>query len=51
MKTYFFYSKVDSSKEPIYYCKALTRYNAAVKFAQGKRMKLKTFLSIFSVSK
>ena len=51
MKSYFFYSKIDKSKEPIYYCKALSRYNAAVRFAQGKRMNLKTFLSIYGVSK
>jgi len=51
MKTYFFYSKVDKSQEPIYYCKAMSRYNAALKFAEGKRMKLKTFLSIYSISR
>ena len=51
MKTYFFYSKVDSSKEPIYYCKASSRLRAAEKFAEGKRMTLKIFLSIYSVSR
>jgi hypothetical protein len=51
MNTYFFYSKNDSIQEPIYYCKAVSRYNAGVKFAQGKRMDLKTFLSIYSVSR
>ena len=51
MKSYFFYSRIDSSKEPIYYCKAGSRLRAAEKFAEGKRMNLKTFLSIFAVSK
>jgi hypothetical protein len=51
MKSYFFYSKIDKSQEPIYYCKALSRYNAAVKFAQGKKLDLKMFLSIYSVSR
>jgi len=51
MNLYFFYSKIDKSKEPIYYCKAMSRYNAALKFAQGKRMELKTFLTIYSVSR
>jgi len=51
MNSYFFYSKIDKTKEPIYYCKAMSRYNAALKFAQGKRMELKTFLTIYSVSR
>ena len=51
MNSYFFYSKIDKSKEPIYYCKAMSRYNAALKFAQGKQMELKTFLTIYSVSR
>jgi hypothetical protein len=51
MKTYFFYSKSDTSQEPVYYCKAVSRLNAAETFAEGKRMNLKTFLSIYSVSR
>ena len=51
MKTYFFYSKIDSDKEPIYYCKASSRLRAAEKFAEGKRMDLKMFLTIYSVSR
>ena len=51
MKTYFFYSKNDKSQEAIYYCKASSRLRAAEKFAEGKRLDLKTFLSIYSISR
>lgn len=51
MKRYFFYSKNDSAQEPIYYCKAYSRLEAAKKFAEGKRMDLKVFLTIYSVSR
>lgn len=51
MKSYFFYSKNDSTQEPIYYYKASSRLEAAKKFAEGKRMDLKVFLTIYSVSR
>jgi hypothetical protein len=51
MKVYHFYNRADSSKEPIFYCKAKSRLYAAEHFAEGKRMPLKQFLSLFSVSK
>lgn len=48
---YFFYSKSDSSKEPIGKITALGRLEAAKFFASRKNMPLKTFLTIFSVTK
>jgi hypothetical protein len=51
MTQYFFYSKSDTTIEPIYYCRASSRLNAARKFAEGKQFPLKTFLSIYSVSR
>ena len=49
MKTYFFYSRVDKSKEPIYFCKSRGRLSAAKQFAEGKQLPLKSFLTIFGV--
>jgi len=51
MKVYYFYSRSDQAKEPIFYCKAKRRLYAAEHFAEGKRMTLKQFLSLFAVSK
>lgn len=51
MKVYYFYYRTDGSKEPIFYCKAKSRLYAAEHFAEGKRMSLKQFLSLFAVSK
>ena len=51
MKVYYFYQRSDQTKEPIFYCKAKGRLYAAEHFAEGKRMDLKTFLSMFAVSK
>ena len=51
MKSYFFYSKNDTSKEPIFWCKSTNRLSAARKFAIGKQLSLKQFLKIYSVSK
>ena len=51
MISYYFYSRNDKSCEPIYYCKAKSRLQAAKVFAQGKRLPLKTFLSLYGVSK
>jgi len=50
MRKYFFYSRNDRSKEPIYYCKATSRLNAAKRFANVKQLPLKTFLTLFGVS-
>jgi len=51
MKTYFFFSRRDSNREPIYYCKESSRLMAAKQFAIGKQMSLKSFLSIYEVSR
>jgi len=51
MSTYFFYSRKDSSQEAIYYCKASSRLRAAEKFAEGKRLPLKSFLTLFAISR
>lgn len=50
MKKYFFYSRNDSSREPISYTTAKSRLNAAKKFASIKSLPLKSFLSIYTVS-
>jgi len=51
MKKYYFYSKNDKTQEPIMNARAWSRLEAAKSFAQVKQMNLKTFLSVFSVSK
>lgn len=51
MKKYYFYSKMDSSKEPIYTISAISRIVAARRFAMGKQMSLKQFLKLYSVSR
>lgn len=51
MTKYYFYSRHDQSKEPIMSTRAWSRYEAAKSFAQVKQMDLKTFLSVFAVSK
>ena len=51
MRQYYFYSKFDSSKEPIYTIRAVNRILAARKFAMGKRLTLKEFLKLYSVSR
>ena len=50
-KKYFYYSRVDSSQEPISTTLASSRLSAAKYFSQRKKLSLKTFLSIYSVSK
>lgn len=50
MRKYFFYSRSDKRKEPIYYCRATSRLNAAKTFAKTKQLPLKTFLTLFGVS-
>ena len=51
MAKYNFYSRNDSNKEPISSVIASGRLEAAKHFSKGKDMELKSFLSIFSVSK
>lgn len=51
MAKYYFYSKKDSTQEPIMSTRAWSRMEAAKSFAAIKQMDLKTFLSIYSVSK
>jgi hypothetical protein len=50
-KKYFFYSKNDLGKEPINSTFSFSRLQAAKQFANRKQLDLKTFLSLFSVSK
>lgn len=51
MKRYYFYSRYDKNQEPINKCYALSRYNAALYFADQKRLTLKAFLSVYTVSR
>lgn len=51
MKKYYFYSKMDSAQEPIMSVRSFSRLEAAKSFAQIKQMDLKTFISVFSVSR
>ena len=50
-KKYFFYAKNDSEQEPISSVLAFSRLQAAKQFANRKQLNLKSFLSVFSVSK
>jgi hypothetical protein len=50
-KRYYFYSKSDTSKEPIAHCSEPGRLKAACYFAQIKQMTLKQFLSVFAISR
>jgi hypothetical protein len=51
MKKYYFYIRFDSTKEAINTCYAMSRYNAAVHFAQIKQLDLKTFLRLYAISR
>jgi len=51
MEKFSFYFKDDNKKERISTVKSSTRLTAAKYFAKMKRMELKTFLSIFKVSR
>ena len=51
MKRYYYYSRYDSKKEPISRMYASGRLAAAERFAIVKGLDLKTFLSIYSISK
>lgn len=50
MKTYFFYNKNDDKKEPINSGFFIGRKSAAKWFASVKRLNLKDFLEIYSIS-
>jgi hypothetical protein len=50
-KKYYFYSRVDSTQEPIMSAWSFSRIKAAEYFAEMKQLDLKSFLSIFAVSK
>jgi hypothetical protein len=51
MKRFSFYSRVDKDQEAIATTIASSRLNAAKKFAQTKKLSLKDFLRIFSVTR
>ena len=51
MARYSFYSRNDSTQEPINTIISTSRLSAAKRFAKTKQLDLKTFLSLFSVSK
>lgn len=50
-KKYYFYSRIDKTQEPIMSAWAFGRLKAAEYFAERKQLPLKSFLSIFAVSK
>lgn len=47
----YFYSKIDKNKEPINWVFNCSRLEAAKYFAAVKRLPLKEFLKIYSISK
>jgi hypothetical protein len=51
MKKFSFYSRTDSSQESIGITLAFSRLSAAKYFADRKQLPLKSFLSLFKVSK
>ena len=51
MSKYYFYSRVDKTQESIDSVRAFSRLQAAKYFAKRKQLDLKSFLSIFAVSK
>ena len=51
MTKYSFYSRNDSNQEAIDSVRAFSRMQAAKYFAGRKQLDLKTFLSIYAVSK
>lgn len=51
MSKYYFYSRVDKTQEAIDSVRAFSRLQAAKYFAKRKQLDLKSFLSIFAVSK
>ena len=48
---YYFYSRNDSTQEPIMSAWAFSCLQAAKYFAERKQLDLKPFLSIFAISK
>jgi len=50
-KKYYFYSRFDSTQEPIMSVYGYNRLKIAKHFAATKQLDLKAFLSIFAVSK
>ncbi len=50
-KTYTFYYKNSSLREPISSVKASSRLKAAIYFSTNKKLPLREFLKIFSVSR
>ncbi len=48
---YYFYARSDSRQEAISWTWSLSRLDAAKKFAQIKRLELKTFLKVYAVSR
>jgi len=50
MKNYYFYSKLDSKREPIFYIKVDSKEKAIQYFSKLKNLTEKEFLSIFKVS-
>ena len=50
-RKYYFYSKLDSTQEPISKTLASSRLGAAKYFASRKRLPLKSFLKIYSISR
>lgn len=51
MTKYYFYARNDKNQEPVDSVRAFSRLQAAKHFAARKQFDLKTFLSIYSVSK
>ena len=51
MKNYYFYSRLDSTKEAISKITSTSRLEAAKKFAKSKDFTLKQFLKLFGVAK
>lgn len=51
IKKYSFYAKVDKTREPIRTTLTATRLIAAKMFAATKRLPLKEFLKVYSVTK
>jgi hypothetical protein len=50
-KKIFFYNKLDSKKEPIFSQYFNSRLKAAEYFSKIKKLKLKDFLKIYSISR
>jgi len=51
MKSYYFFIRKDINKEPINKTYAISRRYAAEKFAERKNLSLKSFLTVYEVSR